>query len=77
MLVTKGTNHIHHVYQYNIVPCHVQWQLTWWLDVSGEGKNHVKKKKKRKKVKTENMARKKETPSKKKKKKKKKEKKKK
>jgi hypothetical protein len=47
MLVTKGTSHIHHVYQYNIVPCHVQWQLTWWLDVSGEGKNHVKKRKKK------------------------------
>ncbi len=48
-----------HVYQHNIIPHHVQWQLAWWLDVSGEGKNHVKKKTRKKEAKTENMARKK------------------
>ncbi len=43
MWVTKSTNHIQHVYQHNIIPPHVQWQLPWWLDVSKEDKNHVKK----------------------------------
>jgi hypothetical protein len=42
MQVTKDTNHIQHVYQHNIVFHHVQWQLPWWLDVSREGKNHMK-----------------------------------
>lgn len=53
--VTKGTNHIQHVYQHNIIPPHVQWQLAWWLDVVGEGKSHGKIRKEQ--AKTDNMAR--------------------